>query len=73
MAIVTLTIVEGRDEQTLTRLHKALAEAVIRELPAKPGQVRTIIQQVPAIGYAIGGTPLDAAQIFAAHGDRAEP
>lgn len=67
MAIVTLTIVEGRDEATLARLHKALAEAVVRELPAKPGQVRTIIQQIPAIGYAVGGAPLDAAQIFAAH------
>lgn len=58
MAIVTLTISEGRDQAHLDRLHKALAEAVMRELPAEPRQVRTVIYQVPAGSYAVGGVSL---------------
>ncbi len=58
MAIVTLTILEGRDEAHLARLHRALADVVVRELPAKPHQVRTIIRQVSAAEYAVGGTPV---------------
>lgn len=60
MAIVTVTILEGRSQEQLDRLHRALAEAVIRELGAKPHQVRTVIHQVRAGEYAVGGEPLVA-------------
>lgn len=55
MAIVTVTILEGRSQEQLDRLHKALAEAVMRELGAKPHQVRTVIHEVPPGAYAVGG------------------
>jgi 4-oxalocrotonate tautomerase family enzyme len=59
MAIVTLTILAGRDHETKRRLHAALAEAVMRELPAKPGHVRTVIQEVTPVDYAVGGVTID--------------
>ena len=55
MAVVTLTIMAGRDSETLDRLHQALADAVVRELPAKPEHVRTIIHEVRGDAYAVGG------------------
>lgn len=58
MAVVTLTILAGRDRETLDRLHRALAEAVMRELPAEPHQVRTIIHEVRGEAYAVGGRSL---------------
>lgn len=58
MAIVTLTITEGRPAETLERLHRALAEAVIRELPAEPHRVRTIINEIRPAAYAVGGVAL---------------
>lgn len=58
MAVVTLTILAGRDGATLERLHRALAEAVVRELPAEPHHVRTIIHEVRGEAYAVGGRPL---------------
>lgn len=58
MAVVTLTILAGRDRDTLERLHRALADAVMRELPAEPHQVRTIIHEVRGEAYAVGGRSL---------------
>ena len=43
MAIVNLTIFEGRDEETKSRLIRALTDAVVKELPAKPEHVRVVI------------------------------
>ncbi len=58
MAVLTLTILEGRDQATLDRLHKGLAEVVMREIGAKPHQVRTIINGVRPGAYAVGGMSL---------------
>lgn len=58
MAVVTLEIIEGRDQETLDRLHKALAEAVIKELPSDPAKVRTIIHELKPGQYAVGGKSL---------------
>ena len=60
MAVVSVTILEGRDEETLARLHQDLAAAVINVLDAKPHQVRTVIHQIPPEAYAIGGKALPA-------------
>ncbi len=58
MAIVTATILAGRSPEQLERLHRALAEAVIRELGARPHQVRTVIYEVAPSAYAVGGISL---------------
>ena len=58
MAVLTLTILEGRDQATLDRLHKALAEVVMRELDTKPHQIRTVINEIRPGAYAVGGVSL---------------
>ena len=59
MAVVTLTIFEGRNDETKARLIKALTEAVVRELPAKPEHVRVIIHDVPVANYGVAGRTVD--------------
>lgn len=58
MAIVTVTIIEGRDRATKEALMQRLTDAVIDTLDAKPGQVRVVIQEVKDGDYAVGGTPV---------------
>ncbi len=55
MAIVNLTIFEGRDEETKSRLIRALTDAVVKELPAKPEHVRVVIIEVPESNYGVAG------------------
>lgn len=58
MAIVSITIIEGRDRETKNRLMKRLTEAVVETLDAKPGQVRVVINEVRDGDYAVGGNPV---------------
>lgn len=58
MAVVSITIIEGRDRETKNRLIAKLTEAVIETLDAKPGQVRVIINEVGDGDYAVGGKPV---------------
>ena len=55
MAVVTLTIFEGRSAETKARLIGALTDAVVKELPAKPEHVRVIINDVPVTNYGVAG------------------
>ena len=55
MAVVTLTIFEGRDDEVKARLISALTDAVVNELPAKPEHVRVIINEVPVANYGVAG------------------
>ena len=59
MAVVTLTIFEGRDDDTKARLIRALTDAVVTELPAKPEHVRVIINDVPVANYGVAGRTVD--------------
>ena len=59
MAVVTLTIFEGRSDETKARLIKALTDAVVRELPGKPEHVRVIINDVPVANYGVAGKTVD--------------
>ncbi|HSG96458.1 MAG TPA: tautomerase family protein [Woeseiaceae bacterium] len=59
MAVVTLSIFEGRGEETKARLIKALTDAVVDELPAKPEHVRVIIYDVPVANYGVAGKTID--------------
>ena len=58
MAIVNITIIEGRDQETKSLLLKRMTEAVIETLDAKPGQVRVIINEVRDGAYGVGGDPV---------------
>lgn len=59
MAVVTLTIFEGRSDETKARLIRALTDAVVEELPAKPEHVRVIINDVPVANYGVAGKTVD--------------
>ena len=58
MAIVNITIIEGRDRETKNLLMKRLTDAVVETLDAKPGQVRVVINEVQDGDYAVGGNPV---------------
>ncbi len=58
MAVVTITIIEGRDRETKNKLIERLTDAVIDTLDATPGQVRVIINEVGDGDYAVGGKPV---------------
>ena len=59
MAVVTLTIFEGRSDERKARLIQALTNAVVEELPAKPEHVRVIINEVPVANYGVAGKTVD--------------
>ena len=59
MAVVTLSIFEGRSDETKARLIRALTDAVVSELPAKPEHVRVIIHDIPVANYGVGGKTVD--------------
>lgn len=59
MAVLTLTIFEGRTDETKARLIQALTDAVVHELPAKPEHVRVIINEVPVANYGVAGKTVD--------------
>ena len=58
MAIVTITIIEGRDRETKNRLIERLTDAVVETLDAEPGQVRVIVNEVGDGDYAVAGKPV---------------
>lgn len=58
MAIVTITIIEGRDRETKNALIARLTQAVVETLDAKPRQVRVVINEVKDGDYGVGGSPV---------------
>lgn len=58
MAIVSITIIEGRDRETKNLLIERLTEAVVDTLGARPQQVRVIINEVGDGNYAVAGKPV---------------
>lgn len=58
MAIVSITIIEGRDRETKNALIARLTDAVVETLDAKPQQVRVVINEVKDGDYAVAGSPL---------------
>lgn len=55
MAIVTITIIEGRDAATKAKLVQGLTDVVVDTLNAQPNQVRVVIDEVRDGNYAVGG------------------
>lgn len=58
MAIVSITIIEGRDRDTKAALMKRLTQAVVDTLGAEPRQVRVAINEVKDGDYAVAGQPV---------------
>lgn len=58
MAIVSITILEGRDAATKARLIEGLTQVVVDTLDAKPQQVRVVIHELPDGNYAVAGKPV---------------
>ena len=58
MAIVSVTIIEGRDADVKQALMGRLTDAVVDVLGAEPRQVRVFINEVKDGDYAVGGTPV---------------
>ena len=58
MAIVDVTIIEGRDAVTKAALMRRLTDAVIDTLGAESRQVRVVIREVRNGDYAVGGDPV---------------
>ncbi len=58
MAIVTVTIIEGRDRATKNALMAKLTDTLVDVLDAKPQQVRVVINEVKDGDYAVAGQPV---------------
>lgn len=58
MAIVSITIIEGRDRDTKNKLIERLTTAVVETLDAEPRQVRVVINEVGDGDYAVAGKPV---------------
>ena len=58
MAIISITMIEGRDAAVKHRLMARLTDAVVDVLGARPGQVRVYINEVKDGDYAVGGAPV---------------
>lgn len=58
MAIVSVTIIEGRDPDVKHQLMAKITDAVVDVLEAEPRQVRVYINEVKDGDYAVGGKPV---------------
>ena len=58
MAIVSVTIIEGRQSEVKQELMSRLTDAVVDVLEADPRQVRVYINEVQDGDYAVAGIPV---------------
>ena len=58
MAIVSVTIIEGREPEVKRALMARLTDAVVDVLGAEPQQVRVFVNEVRDGDYAVGGKPV---------------
>ena len=58
MAIVSVTIIEGRDRQVKQRLMARLTDVIVEVLEAESRQVRVFINEVKDGDYSVGGQPV---------------
>jgi 4-oxalocrotonate tautomerase len=58
MAIVRITMLEGRDQAIKERLVKGITEVMNREIDPDPSHIRVIIDEVQRGNYAVGGKTL---------------
>ena len=58
MAVVSVTIIEGRQSEVKQELMSRLTDAVVDVLEADPRQVRVYINEVRDGDYAVAGNPV---------------
>ena len=58
MAIVNITLIEGRPTEVKNRLISEVTDVLVKELDAKPQQVRVIINEVANGCYGVAGKPI---------------
>ena len=58
MAIITITIIEGRETEVKNRLIAGITDVCAKELKAKPEHVRVVINEVAKGHYAVAGKPV---------------
>ena len=58
MAIVNVTIIEGREQAVKTQLIERITAAVVETLDAEPRQVRVVINEVKDGAYGVAGQPI---------------
>ena len=58
MAIVSVTIIEGREPEVKHELMAKITDAVVETLGAEPRQVRVFVNEVKDGDYSVGGKPV---------------
>lgn len=58
MAIIDVTLLEGRSQAVKDRVMARLTQVLVEELGAKPTQVRVVLREVRAGCYAVAGQPV---------------
>ena len=58
MAIVNITLIEGRPTEVKTRLIAEVTDVLVKALDAKPQQVRVVINEVANGCYGVAGNPI---------------
>ncbi|SIN65518.1 4-oxalocrotonate tautomerase [Parasphingorhabdus marina DSM 22363] len=59
MAIVKVTMLKGRDQETKQRMVAGITEVMNREIDPDPSHVRVVIEEIEPGNYAVGGKCLD--------------
>lgn len=62
MAIVTVTILEGRSAEIKDRLVQGITDVMLREIDADPSHIRVLIDEIKGENYSVGGKRLVGAK-----------
>jgi|TARA_B110000438_G_C15392951_1_gene469871 4-oxalocrotonate tautomerase len=55
MAIVTVTLLEGRNQEVKERVIKGITDVLTKELDPNPQHIRVILNEVSRGNYGVGG------------------
>ena len=55
MAVVTVTLLEGRDQEIEERVIKGITEVLTKELDPNPQHIRVILDEVSRGNYGVAG------------------
>jgi 4-oxalocrotonate tautomerase len=58
MPVVTIQLLEGRNEEKIKEVIKNVTEVVSKTLDAPKEIVRVLVSEVPKTHWGIGGTPV---------------
>jgi 4-oxalocrotonate tautomerase len=58
MPIAQIMILEGRTEEQRRALMRSVTAAIVESLAVKPDSVRVLIQEIPPLGWGVGGVPI---------------